>query len=426
MTSITVRNTEKLEGVVEALSSKSITIRAVVAATLASGKSIILNPLYSSDTESCIKLCSQLGAEIKKEKDKLVVEGTGGNLKIPEEILDAGNSGTTIRILTAVSSLCKEEVTLTGDESIQKRPIKPLTDALEQLGVKVSSKNGFPPVKVRGPIVGGVCRIRGDVSSQFISALLMTLPCAGKDSVVDVTTELKSKPYIYLTLDVLDHFKVRCTNTDYKKFFVPGKQTYTAGRHIVEGDYSSVAFILAAAALTNSRVQVKNLFSESKQADKKIIEILRQMGADVKVGEYNVVVEGSGKLRGITVDLSDSPDLVPIMAVLGALADGRTELVNVEHARLKECDRIRAMATELGKMGAHVVEKQDGLIIEGGKLVGARVDGWHDHRIIMALAVAGLAAEGETTISDAEYVSVTFPNFVEIIQKLGAKIAINS
>jgi len=195
-------------------------------------------------------------------------------------------------------------------------------------------------------------------------------------------------------------------------------------KYTVECDYSSAAFLLAAAALTKSNVTVTNLFRNSKQADKKIIEILKRMGAQARVSADKVSIKGTGNLKGITIDLSQSPDLVPIMAVLGSLAKGKTVIKNVEHARLKECDRIKAMATELKKMGADIDERKDGFVINGGKLKGASVDGWRDHRIVMALAVAGLCADGRTRISDAEFVGVTFPNFAELMRKLDANIRI--
>lgn len=423
MANLIVNPVDRLSGVVKAPPSKSYTIRAVIAGLLADGESVIHDPLFSEDTRACMQVCSQVGASVEKGEDSIKVAGVGGRIQKPAGVLDTLNSGTTIRLMTAVSSLSDQEITLTGDESIQKRPIQPLLDALKQVDVKVESSNGCPPVKVKGSLAGGVCKIRGDISSQFISGLLMALPCAGKDSVVDVTTELKSRPYVDLTLDILNRFGVRVRNQDYKKFFVPGKQTYKATDYTVEGDCSSAAFLLGAAALTESEVTVKNIFRDSKQADKKIIEILQDMGADIKVGDDCVTVKGTGKLAGVKVDLSNSPDLVPIMTTLGSLAEGETVLYNVEHARIKECDRINAMATELKKMGADIEERQDGLVIQGKEqLNGAVVDGHRDHRVVMSLSIAGMKAEGETVITDGEYVSVTFPNYLELMTGLGAKL----
>lgn len=422
MTDLTIQETGRLEGVLKAPPSKSYTIRAVIAALLSDGVSTIRDPLYSLDTEACIKACAKLGAKIKQGQDALVIEGTCGKITAPERVLDTENSGTTIRLLTGIAGLADTKITLTGDASIQKRPIGELLDALSQLGVEVDSENEFPPHSVTGPLQGGVCKIRGDISSQFISSLLMSAPYAREDTVINVTTALKSRPYVDLTLSVLEKFRVKIDNLDYASFKIPCKQVYTATKYTVEGDYSSAAFLLAAAAITESDVTVKNLFADSKQADKKIVDILRQMGADVTVNKESIQVKGNKHLNAITMDLSDSPDLVPICSVLASLAEGETVIENVAHARLKECDRIHAMAVELSKMGADIEEREDGLLIQGGGLSGgAVIESWHDHRIVMSMAVAALAAGGETTIKDSEVAAVTYPNFTKDIREIGAK-----
>lgn len=419
---LTVENTTKLSGEVKAPPSKSYTIRAVVAGLLAEGVSTIKDPLYSEDTKAAINASLSLGAKIKKTEEGLKISGVVGLPKAPKNAIDTLNSGTTIRIMTAVASLCNSKITLTGDESIRRRPIEPLLAALRQLGVKANSENSCPPVTVQGPIRGGICKIDGGVSSQFISALLMALPCARGNSTIEIVGKLRSKPYIDLTLNMLDKFKVRVGNDGDFRFIVPGDQTYKATEYTVEGDYSSAAFLLAAAALTKSKVTVRNLFKDSKQADKKIIQILRSMGADVSLDNDSVTVIGGNILKGTDIDLNDSPDLLPIASVLGAVAAGRTVIHNVAHARIKECDRIRAMYTELKKMNATIVERQDGLEITSSRLKGTLVEGWHDHHIVMALAIAGLKAEGKTEITDREYVGVTFPNFIEVMKNMGANI----
>ena len=412
-----------LKGETAAPPSKSYTIRAVLSGLLADKVSTIRTPLRSRDTQAAFDACRMFGGVIEEAGDAVRIAGTGGKIKAPQDTVDTLNSGTTIRICTAIASLTGEEVTLTGDESIRRRPIKPLLDCLTQLGVKSSSEGGNPPVKVKGPLLGGACAMRGDVSSQFITAVLMAAPYAKEDVVLKLSTQLKSRPYVDLTLRMLKLFKVGAINDGYERFTVPSNQVYSAADYTVEGDYSSAAFILAAAALTDSKVTVRNLFRESLQADKRIVGILEEMGAKVRVDDDSVTVESAGRLRGVTVDLSDSPDLVPIVSCLGALAEGKTQIVNAAHARLKECDRIAAMAAELSRMGAKVAEREDGLTITGGRLKGAKVDGWLDHRIIMALAVAALKADGETVISGAEHVDVTFPDFQEVMNGLGTKIS---
>jgi 3-phosphoshikimate 1-carboxyvinyltransferase len=411
-----------LGGCVKAPPSKSYTIRAVLCSLLADGQSTVRSPLLSRDTKAAFDACESFGARITPTQEGISVAGTAGRIRAPNEPLDTLNSGTTIRICTAIASLATEKVELTGDESIRCRPIKPLLDALKQLGVKTHSANGNPPHTVEGPLAGGACGIRGDVSSQYVSALLIAAPYAGRDVTVEMTSPLKSRPYVELTLNMLSIFGVNVHNSGFERFTVPCGQTYRSADYTVEGDYSSAAFILAAAALTDSEVEVANLLGDSMQADRKIVEILGLMGAKADAGADHVRVSSDGCLEGVTVDLSDSPDLVPIVSVLGACASGRTEIVNASHARLKECDRIAAMASELRRMGADITETDDGLVIEGGRLRGAQVDGWRDHRIIMSLAVAGLKAEGETRIAGAEHVDVTFPDFKDVMKNLGATI----
>ncbi len=417
-----VKPTTKIDGRVNAPASKSYTIRSVISGMLSEGENIIHHPLYSADTNACIHACRELGAIITEEEDHMYITGNSGQINNPGKVLDLMNSGTSIRLLTAIASLSKSKISLTGDDSIKSRPIEPLLDALSHLGVDTTSTSGYPPHTVKGPFKGGECGIAGDVSSQFISAILMAAPYGLQDTVVEVTTSLKSRPYIDLTLDILSCFGVEVKNKDYRKFHVACGQVYKPTEYVVEGDYSSAAFILSASALMESKLVVSNLFKNSLQADKKIIDILVEMGAEINVLGDLVEVCGGGSLTGITVDLSDAPDLVPIVSVLGCFAEGTTRIVNASHARLKECDRIKAMASELGKMGASIDERDDGLTIRGGDLSGGIVDGWHDHRIIMSLAVAGLSASGTTKITGADFVDVTFPNFKPLMTSIGADI----
>jgi 3-phosphoshikimate 1-carboxyvinyltransferase len=324
--------------------------------------------------------------------------------------------------MSSVFSLQPKKVTLTGDESIQKRPMGPLLEALEGVGVKTTSKNGKPPITVQGPMQGGVIKIRGDVSSQYISGLLIACPLRRHDTTIEITTELKSRPYIDVTLDALADFGVRVdASEDYQDFYVPGDQFYSRGEYIVEGDYSGAAFMLGASALAGKEITVRNLPQQSKQGDRHFLEILKMMDANVRVRGDEVSVLGGSSLRGIDVDLSQTPDLLPITAVMCALARGKSRIHNVEHARIKECDRISAMAQGLKRMGAKVEEKQDGLLIDGvDELQGAQIESFADHRIVMAFAAAALRAKGETTINNAESVAVSYPKFIEDFKMLGA------
>ncbi len=390
-------------------------------ASLADGTSEILNPLTSRDTVATVRACEALGAEVRKEERKWVVKGSS-TLTTPDDVINVENSGTTIRIMTAVSALAPGFTVLTGDASVRRRPMMPLLDALRQIGVECWSTkgDGTPPIVVKGGGVrGGRATMRGDVSSQFISAILIVSPMAKEDTVVLLTSELKSKPYVDMTREVMKYFgvNVECLKNG---FLIEAGQRYQPRRFNVPGDFSSAAFILAAAAVTGSNVTVSNLSMDTLQGDRKIIDVLREMGCQVKVGDGWVRVEGSGMLRGVKVDCGDTPDLLPVISVVGAVAEGETVLFNAEHARFKESDRIHAMSRELSKMGVKVKETKDGLIVEGGRLKGGIVDAHGDHRVFMALAVAGLVADGETVVVGEESVDVSYPEFIEDMVKLGA------
>lgn len=415
-----IRPAKELSGSVTIPPSKSYTHRAVIIASLAQGSSTIHNPLLSEDTIASIEACRKIGAQIKVLDEKIEVKGVFGVPKAPKDVIDVKNSGTTLRVMTPVCSLCSEEVTLTGDDSIRERPMQPLLDALEQLGVQTSSANGKAPVSVQGPLTGGRCRIVGDISSQFISGLLVACALTRNETSIDLITPLKSQPYVDLTLDVVEKFGGQIEKGT-NAFRVPGSQIYRGINYLVEGDYSSAAFLMVAAALTESDVTVTNISSNSKQGDRRIIDILRAMGVNIQVKETSVTVRGAGDLDGIQIDLGDSPDLLPIIAVIGALANGKTLIKNVGHLRYKESDRLKAITTELNKMGAHVKEGNDYLEIKGVEsLKGTHLSGWGDHRIVMALAIAALRAKGETIITHAETIPVSFPGFDKTMKSLGA------
>ncbi len=415
--------TNRLEGEVSSPPSKSYTHRAIMLAGLSRGSVKVKDPLLSADPLATIAAMRAAGAKIEERGDHLLVEGNGGEIEAPEKV-DVKNSGTTIRIMASVFSLCDRKVILTGDESIRNRPMGPLLDALEGMRVETSSRNGNPPISVKGPMKGDTASIRGDVSSQYISGLLISCPLREEDTVVDITTPLKSKPYLDLTLDTINEFGVSVVNEDYKRFRMRGGQFYSRSEYRVEGDFSGAAFVLGASALTDSGVTVNNIYDDSMQGDKYFLDILKMMGAEVYTHKGGVEVVGGKSLRAVEVDLSQTPDLLPMTAVMCALAKGESRICNVEHARIKECDRISAMARGLSKMGAKIDERQDGMIIRGvDNLKGARIESFGDHRIVMAFAVAGLRAEGKTVINRAESVNVSYPGFVEDMKSLGANLS---
>lgn len=416
----------KLSGEITAPPSKSYTHRAFMIAALARGESKIVNPLLGLDTQATIDAVRALGAEITQEDDVWRVSGTGGKIKSRADMIDARNSGTTIRLMSAIAAISPKPVRLTGDESILKRPMGPLVEALEKLGAKArcEGKQGRPPIVVGGGLSGGEVEITGAVSSQFISALLIASPYARDDVELTITGGLRSKPYIEITLELLDDVgaKIR-RNKSLTEFKIPGGQTFRPIDLTIPGDFSSAAFPLGAAALTGSTVRVNNLDVRGAQGDRRIVKLLGELGADVKVHGKVVEVSGTGELSGIEADCGDNPDLVPVLAVLGSVADGRTRLINIPHLRFKETDRIRALATELRKLGAEVEELPDELRLKGVKqLKGTRLSSYGDHRMAMAFAVAGLVARGETIVDGAESIPVSYPSFVDDMRKLGAKM----
>ncbi len=416
-------SSSRLEGVVNAPPSKSYTHRAVAIASLAR-RTRILDPLISDDTRSTMHVARMLGAEVERLEDHIQVIGTQGEISTPDNVVDVGNSGTTLRIMTAVSALASGAVVLTGDASIRRRPNNPLLVALNDLGADAFStrNNGMAPLVVRGKLRGGKTFIDGSVSSQFITGLLIACPFAERDTEIVVRGTLKSRPYVEITLEMLRRAGVEITVEEgvNLRFMVEGGQNMHVSEYQVPGDFSSASYLLAAGALFGE-VTVTNMYPTA-QGDSLIIQILEEMGADIRWNKNKGVVRvRESELTGCVIDVGETPDLLPTLAVLGALAEGTTRIENAKHVRYKETDRVHAMARELTKMGAIVKEEEESLTIKGSKLHGAKLDGWGDHRIVMALTLAGIAA-GNTTISTAESVRISYPNFFEDMRRLGASI----
>jgi len=401
--------------------SKSHTLRALVFSALAEGVSTLRNPLISGDTVSCRRALEMLGASFQEEHDHLKVSGTGGKLKNPGSVIQVGNSGTTLRILTAVSALAGHPVTLDGDDSLRSRPMRPLLAALRDLGASAQSRDGHAPITVSGPIGGGKTTVEG-VTSQFVTALLTAAPLASGDTEIEVD-ELNERPYVAMTLNWLDTLKIQYDNREYRNFRIPGRQAYPPFHVRIPGDFSTAAFPLTAAAVTGGKVSLNGLNLNDLQGDKRVLNILRQMGASIAYSDIGIIAEG-GPLKGFTVELKDIPDSLPSLAVAGCAAEGETRLVNVPQARLKESDRITAMCGELKKLGADIHELPDGLVIRKSRLTGNEVECYGDHRIAMALSIAGMIAAGETVIKNgAAAPEITYPSFVSDFQKLGADIS---
>jgi 3-phosphoshikimate 1-carboxyvinyltransferase len=410
----------QLSGEVEVPASKSHTIRAVIIAALAPGKSTIIDPLDSADTRSALDAARAFGAAVETGKDWCIT-GAGKKPKIPEDVIDVKNSGTTLRLGLGIAALCDGATVFTGDFQIRRRPVQPLLDAYRMLGADgfTTRGNGCAPVVMRGPMRGGRTEIKA-VTSQYLSSLLIATPLAVTDTEISVPL-LNEAPYAEMTLAWLDTQGIRYEREGLKLFRMRGGQSYTPFERRIAGDFSSATFFLCAAATTGSPILLRGLDMGDVQGDKAVVGMLQAMGADIETLPGGVKIRGRG-LRGADLDLNSTPDALPAFAVAACFAEGETRLLNVPQARLKETDRIAVMAAELKKMGADVMELEDGLVIQGRALRGARVSGHHDHRVVMALAVAGLAARGTTTIDTAEAMGVTFPDFVEKMTRCGAKM----
>src|SRR5659263_71202 len=415
-------NRSEVKGTVNAPPSKSYTHRAITIAAL-SKKATVNNPLISEDTKATIRASEAFGAIVEPKNDSLLITGFDGKLTIPDNVLDIANSGTTLRIMTAISSLVDGATVLTGDASVRTRPNRPLLNALNDLGEEAFStrNNGLAPIVVRGKMKGGKVQIEGSISSQFVSALLIACPFAENETTIMIQGELKSRPYVNITIDMLkDAGASIIVNEKANTFTIPPNQKYDMRSYNVPGDFSSASYMMAAGALCGD-VTIKNLYP-SQQGDSALIGILEKMGAQIswdrKKGEVKVC---KSELCGIKVDVGKTPDLVPTLAVLGAASMGQMVIENAQHVRYKETDRLHAMTVELKKMGVDITEEKDRLIIKGGKISGAKVHGWDDHRIVMALAIAGMVA-GETTIDTIESVCISYPGFFEDLRKSGAVV----
>jgi 3-phosphoshikimate 1-carboxyvinyltransferase len=416
---IEIKTLQHCDAVVTIHGSKSYTHRALIVSGLADGESVLVNALRSDDTECTIQGLEKFGILIFQRTDGLHVLGKGGKLEGEDGIIFVGNSGTSMRFLTALSALKHGRTLLDGNERMRGRPIGDLLDGLSALGVRAYSieKNGCPPVVIESQgLKGGKANIKGEASSQFLSALLMIAPYAREDVHVEITSHLASKPYVDMTLDVMSTFGVEVKSDGYRSFFVRAGQGYLPKTYRIEGDASNASYFFAAAAVTKGRVRVENFCPNSAQGDVGFLTILEEMGCEVIRGEDWAEVRGK-ELHGIMADMNAMPDLVPSLAVTAALARGETTIQNIGHLHLKESDRIRALAGELAKMGIRVVEGVDWLKVEGGGAHGAEIETHDDHRLAMSFAIAGLAVPG-VKIKGEQCVNKSFPEFWEELQKL--------
>jgi 3-phosphoshikimate 1-carboxyvinyltransferase len=412
-------NASTINGDLAVPGSKSHTIRAVAVATMAKGVSTLRCPLESADTRSALNTARAFGAGIQEADGEWQISGIGGIPGKLPTMIDVGNSGTTLRIFSGLAATFAVPVNFDGDNSIRQRPMAPLLAALEQLGARHVAIKGRCPLTVHGPIRGGEADVIG-TSSQFLTALLFAAPLAAGETTLRVPT-LNEKPYVEITLDWLHRQGIRLDHApDLSWFHIPGGQAYHPFDLTIPADFSTATFPLLAAAITGGSVRLRNLDFTDRQGDKEVFRFFEAMGVQVERGPEFTTVRADGPLRAVKLDLNATPDALPALAVAACFAQGTSFLGNVEQARIKECDRIAAMACELRKLGIDIEEFDDGLAITGGRPRGAHVDGHADHRIVMALAIAGLAAEGEMAVAGADAAAVTYPGFVQDFQRLGA------
>ena len=415
----------QLKGSLTVPSSKSHTMRALLFAAMADGKSVIKNALMSADTYKMMAACQSFGAAVQQIEQTIVVEGIKGQLQGACDIIDAGNSGLILRFCAALSANGHRPVVITGDHSIKYlRPMKSLIEGMEQLGASAISIKGdqFAPLIVQGPLKHSYAIVDGE-DSQFVSALLIAAAFAPHPITLKVQNA-GEKPWVALTLDWFQRLAIFYQNKEYTEYYMRGNSIYPGFTYRVPGDFSSAAFPIAAALITGSELTIFNLDLQDCQGDKVLLSLFEQMGAQLIYDSKTscLKVEKEAQLLGIEIDVNDCIDALPILAVVACFAKGVTKIRNGKVARSKESDRISAMFQELLKMGAQIKEEVDGLTIMGSTLNGAFVESHQDHRVAMALAIAAMGAKGKTMIDGIDCIAKSYPNFVADLQLIGAKM----
>ncbi len=410
----------RLAGDVVIPPSKSLSHRAIIAAAMAEGRSSVTNLKFSEDIKATTEAMESLGARFQVGEDYEIIDGVDKLKRLKDEI-QCRESGSTIRFMIPVALLAEGKVTFKGEGRLCKRPLGTFLDIFDEQGISYSKGEDELPLTVDGMLKPGRFRVPGDISSQFITGLLYALPKLEGDSVIEISSKLESKGYIDLTLDVLASFGIEIENREYKEFHIRGNQKYRARDYRVEGDYSQVAFWMVAGAL-GSDIRCHGMRLESLQGDKAIHGILKDMKAEMTEGE--VITVKPSETQGAVIDLSQCPDLGPIITVLASLSRGKTEIVNAKRLRIKESDRITSMTTELNKLGARITETEEGMVIEGVETLkgGVTVNAWNDHRVAMALAMAATRCEKPIILEGAESVKKSYPHFWTEYERVGGKI----
>lgn len=424
---VIVNPTPSLKGTIGALSSKNYTTRYLLVAALAEGTSTVYYPAHSEDSDAMRRCIQDLGATLIEDEEKAIITGFGKHPRDVKE-LNVGNAGAVLRFLMGIASLCPDVTFVnTYPDSLGKRPHDDLIVALSQLGVEVNHNDGRLPITIRGgKPTGGKIKVSGEVSSQYLSALLFLTPLLEQDSEIEVLGDLKSKVVVGQTLEVLEQAGIIIhAREDYMVFHVPGRQTYEAKTYTVQGDYPGSAAVLAAAAVTQSDVTIERLSASSKQGERAIIDVLKMMEVPLTHENDNVHVKGNGTLKAIEFDGDAATDAVLAMVAAAVFAEGTSRFYNVENLRYKECDRITDYLAELRKAGANVEERQAEIIVHGrpeGVEGGVEINAHYDHRVIMALSIVGLRAKQPIRIKDAHHVAKSYPQYFDHIQALGAQI----
>ncbi|MEY0303189.1 3-phosphoshikimate 1-carboxyvinyltransferase [Providencia manganoxydans] len=423
MQSLTLQPISSINGTINLPGSKSVSNRALLLAAMANGTTVLTNLLDSDDIRHMLNALSALGVkyQLSEDKTRCLVEGIGGRLSYPNELeIFLGNAGTAMRPLTAALSLAENNIVLTGEPRMKERPIGHLVDALREGGAVIEylEQENYPPIRLRGGFSGGTISVDGSVSSQFLTALLMAAPLAEKDTLITIAGDLVSKPYIDITLALMATFGVNVENHQYQKFTIKGKQQYQSpGEYLVEGDASSASYFLAAAAIKGGTVRVTGIGRNSLQGDTKFANVLEKMGATIRWGDDFVECE-RGALTGIDMDMNAIPDAAMTIGTVALFAKGETVIRNIYNWRVKETDRLYAMATELRKVGAEVEEGHDFIrIVPPTKLQHAEIETYNDHRIAMCFSLVALS-DTPVTILDPGCTAKTFPDYFQQLARL--------
>lgn len=407
----------KINAAIQVPPSKSYTNRAMIVAALAEGDSKLIHPSLSDDSKFLMNGLKEFGVDIRRRGEIVDVTGTGGSIHVPKNEIFVGNAGTAMRFLSTFACLANGTTVLNGDGQMQQRPIGDLLAALRTAGIKSACNNGFPPVTIYGGnFSGGRIGINATISSQYASSILLCAPYARRQVILHIKGGISSLPYIDMSLHVMRSFGAEVEVIDLHNYHVSNSQKYVGREFTVEADATSATYFFAAAALSQGRVHVSNLSSDSLQGDLKFLNVLSDMGCTITKEENGIEVHGS-KLLGIEVDMNSMPDCVPTLAVVAAFAEGSTRISNVAHLQYKETNRLKALAIELKKIGAGVELLEDGLIIHPRQLQGAEIETYNDHRIAMSFAIAGLKVDG-ISIKNPSCVSKSFPNFWKEFEKL--------